>query len=154
MSEGEVAVPRAARPYQGQPAGLVTRTIAALVDGVIVLLLLLLGYGAVVLTIFILSPREFEFPELRLAVSLLSFWIVLVVYLTLSWWLSGRSFGALLMGLRVVDRHRGRAKLAVALARAVVCALFPVGLLWVAVNPANRSVQDILFGTSVLYDWR
>ena len=40
-----------------------------------------------------------------------------------------------------------------AVVRAVLCALFPLLLVWVAVNRHNRSVQDLVVGTSVIYDW-
>lgn len=154
MVGSDVTVPRGARPYQGRPAGLVSRFVAAAVDGVVVLLLLVLGYGGTALAALFLKPRSFQLPDLGPWFSLLAFWSVLVLYLTASWWLSGRSYGALLMGLRVVDRQRDRPGLVVAVGRALVCALFPVGLLWSAVSPQNRAVHDILFGTAVLYDWR
>ena len=38
--------------------------------------------------------------------------------------------------------------------RAVACVAFPLGLFWSAVSRRNASVQDLLFGTSVVYDWR
>ena len=41
----------------------------------------------------------------------------------------------------------------VALARAMFCAVFPLGLLWTAVSRENRSVADLLLRTSVVYDW-
>jgi hypothetical protein len=31
--------------------------------------------------------------------------------------------------------------------------LFPILLLWVAVSRQNRSVQDLVLRTSVVYDW-
>jgi hypothetical protein len=31
--------------------------------------------------------------------------------------------------------------------------VFPAGLLWCAVNARNRSLQDIVMRTSVVYDW-
>jgi hypothetical protein len=31
--------------------------------------------------------------------------------------------------------------------------VFPIGVLWVAVNRENRSVQDIVLRTSVVYEW-
>jgi hypothetical protein len=34
----------------------------------------------------------------------------------------------------------------------VVCTIFPIGLLWVLVSQENRSVQDVLLRTSVVYD--
>ena len=36
--------------------------------------------------------------------------------------------------------------------RAVLCTIFPIGLLWVLVSGENRSVQDLLLRTSVAYD--
>jgi uncharacterized RDD family membrane protein YckC len=57
------------------------------------------------------------------------------------------------MGLRVVGRHGHRLRVLVALARAAFCVVFPVGLLWCAINPGSRSVQDIILRTSVVYDW-
>jgi hypothetical protein len=35
----------------------------------------------------------------------------------------------------------------------VLCVVFPIGLLWVAVSQDNRSAQDILLRTTVVYDW-
>jgi uncharacterized RDD family membrane protein YckC len=154
MAHGDTTLPRGVRPYQGRPAGLVSRGAAALIDLAVVCLLLLLGYAALVVTVFVLNPRTFVFPEPRLVFGLLGFLVVLVVYLALSWWLTGRSFGSVVMGLRVVGRGGGDVRFAAAFGRAALCALFPVGLLWVAVSTSSRSVQDVLFGTAVLYDWR
>jgi len=30
---------------------------------------------------------------------------------------------------------------------------FPLGLAWVVVGRQNRSIQDVVLGTSVVYDW-
>jgi uncharacterized RDD family membrane protein YckC len=38
-------------------------------------------------------------------------------------------------------------------ARAVLYVLFPAGLLWVLVSRRNASLQDLLVGTVVVYDW-
>jgi uncharacterized RDD family membrane protein YckC len=132
----------------------VSRGIAAVIDGVVACLMLLLAYGAIAVAEFVLRPRDFQLPQFGLVFSLVSLLVVLVVYLALSWWVSGRSYGAVVMGLRVVARGGGGLGLGRAAARAVVCALVPVGLLWVAFSPRNRSLQDQLFGTSVVYDWR
>ena len=35
----------------------------------------------------------------------------------------------------------------------VLCVVFPIGLLWCVVSEENRSVQDLLLRTSVIYDW-
>ena len=56
-------------------------------------------------------------------------------------------------GLRVTDRSGGRLTLRRAFVRAVLCLAFPAGLLWILVSRRNASVQDLLVGTVVAYDW-
>jgi uncharacterized RDD family membrane protein YckC len=53
----------------------------------------------------------------------------------------------------VVNLHGGRLRVSVALLRAAFCVVFPVGLFWVAFSRENRSLQDIVFRTSVIHDW-
>lgn len=155
MTEGGVSpLPREARPYQGQRAGLVTRLVAATLDGVVVGLVLVAGYAGISGLLFLIDPRAFSFPEVSLVFSMASAFVVLVIYLTVAWWLSGRSYGCLVMGLRVVGRRGQRLRLPGALLRASLCAVFPAGLLWVAVSRENRSVADLLLRTSVVYDWQ
>jgi uncharacterized RDD family membrane protein YckC len=155
MAESGVSpIPTEARPYQGQRAGLVTRFVAAVIDGILVGLVLLLGYAGFAGLVFLIDPRTFTFPEMGLFLSLTSALVVLVVYLTVSWWISGRTYGSLVMGLRVVGYRGANMRLVGAFARAVFCTLFPIGLLWAAVNRENRSVQDVVLRTSVIYDWQ
>lgn len=155
MSESSVSpVPREARPYMGRRAGVVTRMIAAGVDGLVVILVLLLGYAAVAVTLFLVDPLGFTFPDIGLLFGMTWAFGVLVVYQALAWWLTGRTYGGLVMGLRVVNFRGRRLRLPGALLRSLFCALFPIGLLWVAINRENRSVQDMVLRTSVVYDWR
>ncbi len=155
MTEGGVSpVPRKARPYQGQRAGLVTRIVASTIDGLVVVATLLVGYAAVAGVLFLLDPRGFTVPDGSLILSLSAAFVVLVVYLTAAWSIGGRTYGCLVMGLRVVN-HRGETlHLVPALVRALACAVFPIGLLWCAVSKENRSLQDLLLRTSVVYDWQ
>jgi hypothetical protein len=37
--------------------------------------------------------------------------------------------------------------------RAAFCVAFAVGVFWVLVSSSNRSVQDVVLRTSVIYDW-
>ena len=155
MTESGVSpLPREARPYQGQRAGLVTRGVAAAIDGIVVGLVLLVGYAAWAVLLFLVDPRTFSFPDVGLIFSMAAAFLVLVVYLTLAWWLSGRSYGCLVMGLRVVNHRGDRLGLAGALVRALFCAVVPIGLVWVAVSRGNRSLQDVVLRTSVIYDWQ
>lgn len=154
--EGEVPVspvPREARPYQGQPAGLVTRTVAAVVDMLVVTGILLLGYAGLNALRFLVDPRGFRLTEPSPLLSLSTATVVAVVYLTVAWAITGRTYGCHVMGLRVVGRRGGRPHLLLALVRALLYVAFPIGLLWCAGSGTHRSVQDVVLRTSVVYDW-
>lgn len=154
MSEGGVSpIPREARPYQGQRAGLVTRLIASVIDAVVVGTLLLVGYLSLNGLLFMVDPTGFSFIDTSLLLSVTAALVVLVLYLTATWAATGRSYGCHVMGLRVVGRRGRRLRPVVAFLRAVLCAFFPIGLLWCAGSRSHRSVQDVLLRTSVVYDW-
>jgi uncharacterized RDD family membrane protein YckC len=152
-NNGISPLPREARPYQGQRAGLVSRLVAAVIDAAVVGLVLCLGYAGLAGLVFLISPRDFSFPDTNLILSLAAAFTVLVIYLTACWWFSGRSYGDLLMGLRVVNFQGHGLRLVGAFVRAVFCAFFPIGLLWIAFSRENRSAQDLVLRTSVVYDW-
>jgi uncharacterized RDD family membrane protein YckC len=80
--------------------------------------------------------------------------LVLIVYLTVWWATIGRTPGKHFVGLRIVTRHRDTPGVIRSFARAVICTVFPVGLLWVLVSGTDRAVHDLLVGTAVVYDWR
>lgn len=146
-------IPREARAYQGVRAGLATRGIACLIDGAVVGVILLFSYLGLVGILFLVDPRSFSFPDPSPLMSLTAAFIVSVLYLTASWWLVGRSYGAHVMGIRVVGGKQQRLGPLRALLRAGFCVAFPIGLLWCAVSPYRRSVQDAVLWTSVIYDW-
>jgi len=154
MNEGGVSpIPREARPYQGQPAGVVTRIAAAAIDAGVVAGVLFVSYCCLAAFLFLLDPRSFTFPDSSLLRSLTSAFVVLVVYLTVAWWTSGRTYGDLVLGLRVLNHNGRRLRLPGALLRAVFCAFVPIGLLWCAVSHEKRSLQDEFLRTRVVYDW-
>ena len=146
-------IPPEARPYQGQRAGIVTRSVAGVIDAVVVVTLLLGGYVAVNGLLFLLDPRGFEFTEAAPLLSVTAGLVVLVVYLATAWSITGRSYGCHVMGLRVVDSRGQRLRPHVALLRAVFCALLPIGLLLCAGGRKHSSLQDVVLRTSVIYDW-
>ncbi|BBZ78283.1 hypothetical protein MANY_36200 [Mycolicibacterium anyangense] len=133
-------------------AGIVSRGLAALVDIVVVVVTMGLLYLGLALTTLILRPTSFRFPAPNLIFSSAVTIGVSVLYLTVCWTLSGRTVGAVLLGVRVVGRGAELLTLPVAVLRAVACVLFPIGLLWVAVDRGRRSVQDIVLGSRVVYD--
>jgi uncharacterized RDD family membrane protein YckC len=133
-------------------AGIVSRGLAALVDMLVVLVTMGLLYLGLALTTLMINPTSFRFPAPNLIFSTAVTAVVSVLYLTACWTLSGRTLGAILLGIRVVDRSAERLGVAVAIARAVACVLFPIGLLWIAVDRQRRSIQDIALGSRVVYD--
>ena len=132
-------------------AGIATRALAALIDLGVVLLLLGALYAGLILVRLVYSPAGFSLPSLNAVFSTLVTFVVAVLYLTGCWTVSGCTAGAVVMGLRVVNRSGARVHLLVALLRAITCVLFPIGLVWVAIDRRRRSLHDIVFRTRVIY---
>jgi uncharacterized RDD family membrane protein YckC len=155
MPEHELsAIPKEARAFQGRRAGIVTRVAAAAIDTGLVALVLLGAYLGFAGLVFLLDPRGFSFPDAQPFRSLLVGAVVLGLYLSVAWAAGGRTYGSLLMGLRVVSGSGGRVGWARATLRAAFYVLFPIGLFWVVVDPRQRSVQDRVLATAVVYDWK
>jgi uncharacterized RDD family membrane protein YckC len=148
------AIPKEARAFQGHRAGIVTRTVAAAIDAALVALVLVAAYFGYAGLLFLVDPRRFTFPDTQLFASLLVAALVLGLYLTVAWAVSGRTYGNLLMGLRVVGVYGGDVGWVRAVLRAAFYVLFPIGLFWVVVDPRQRSIQDRVLATAVVYDWK
>jgi uncharacterized RDD family membrane protein YckC len=148
-----LSVPREARSFQGASAGVVTRLVAGIVDALVVALALAGSYAAWVALLFVLEPRSFRMPDPSLLWSVTLFIAYLVLYLTVAWWMAGRTIGDHLWGLRVTSRNGALLGIVRAFVRALTCALFPVGLLWCVVDRDRRSLHDLALRTSVVYDW-
>jgi uncharacterized RDD family membrane protein YckC len=146
-------VPRGLRSVQGHRAGIVTRVLAASVDLAVGILGVAFGYLAAVCVVFVIDPRSFTFIDVSFGVLFASLLGLLIVYFALAWATTGRTYGARLLGLRVVDAKGRRLRPGVALLRALLCVLVPLVLFWVVFSSQNRSAADILFRTSVVYDW-
>lgn len=147
-------VPREARPFQGQRAGIVTRLIAAALDACVIGIVLLGGYLGLVGLIFLLNPRSFSWPELGLVFSLAAAFVVAFVYFTAFWTLSGRTYGYLVMGLRVLGIGGRRLRFFGAALRAAFVVIVPIGIMWIPFSRDNKSLQDLFLGTRVVYDWQ
>jgi uncharacterized RDD family membrane protein YckC len=147
------AVPREARAFQGLHAGIVTRTVANAVDFAVVVCVLVAGYASWFAARFLIHPAQFSAPRPPYGAVLLAGGVVLLGYFTASWATTGRTYGDHLLGLRVVDSRGERMRWRLAVTRAALCVVFPLGLFWSVVSSTRRSVQDILLRTSVVYDW-
>ncbi|MET0844094.1 MAG: RDD family protein [Mycetocola sp.] len=153
MSAHVDPIPREARPFQGHRAGLVTRIAAAAIDLGIVIVALVVCYLGLTAFLFLFDPRNFTAPAPSPWLVYVAGCLLLIVYVGVSWMGSGRTYGNHVMGLRVVNRKGLRLHLLVSLVRAVLYVIFPIGLLWVLVSGHNRSLQDLVVRTSVIYDW-
>ena len=153
------AVPRAstfpegAAERQGLRAGVVTRVGAMVVDVLVVAALLAAAYLGFAGLRLLRDARAFTWPQPEVLEVAAVAEVVAVLMLTTAWASTGRTRGMRLMGLRLVGRSGGRVGPVKAFLRAVACVAFPLGLFWSAVSKRNASLQDLLFRTSVIYDW-
>jgi len=145
-------LPVAARALQGERAGFFTRTIAAVIDVVVVGAIMIGIWIGVWLFLLVFNPLvDYGMP--RPGYFVLGGYFLMWLYWTWTWTTSGRSLGQNLMGVRVLDRRGGRPNWKVAAVRSAFCVVFQVGILWILVSRRNRSVQDVVLRTSVVHDW-
>jgi uncharacterized RDD family membrane protein YckC len=102
---------------------------------------------------YLLTGPPFGVPGLRPWLSGPLGALLAVAYLAAGWTTTGRTPGKQLAGLRVVDRGGRLLRPGRAVLRALLCVLFPAGLLWVLVSRSNASLQDLVVRSAVLYDW-
>ncbi|MGB3484431.1 MAG: RDD family protein [Mycobacterium sp.] len=133
-------------------AGIVSRGLAAVIDLIVVLAFMGIFYVGLILSVLAFSPRAFSFPAPSLIFSTIGFGVVAAGYLAACWAVSGCTAGCVVMGLRVVGRGGSRLGWAAALLRGLACVLFPIGLAWAALDSNRRSLQDVAFGTRVIYN--
>ena len=153
MTAWSAALPAEVRRYQGRPAGLVSRGIAAVVDAGVAALGLAGCYAAWTALRFTVDPVGFTVAVPQRSDLVVTGTVVAAVYLTLCWTATGRTIGGQLLGLRVVDGRGRLPGVVLAAVRAGCCVVFPLGLLWVLVDVDRRSVPDVLLRTTVVYDW-
>ena len=146
-------VPREARRFQGDRAGFFTRLFAVGIDFAVVAVILTTLYVAWAVVDFAVNPTSFALPDLTFGLMLAAAALVSWGNFALAWATTGRTLGARVMGIRVVN-HRGQVmRPAGAAVRAAFCLGFMPGLFWVIVSNENRSLQDTVMRTSVIYDW-
>jgi uncharacterized RDD family membrane protein YckC len=148
-----LGLPAEVRPFQGRRAGVVSRSLAAGVDLAVVALVLIGLYLGLTALLILWSPRNADLPDVSRPTLVTVATLLAVTYLTASWTMTGRTYGDQLFALRVVDSRGAGLRLGRATTRALLCVIFPVGLLWAAVSRCRRSVADLALGTVVIYDW-
>jgi uncharacterized RDD family membrane protein YckC len=133
-------------------AGVVTRVLAAGVDVVAVALLAVGLDLAAAGARFVWSPVDFRWPRPAIGSSIVVLLAIGVLYLTVAWAMTGRTYGGRLLGLRLLSTRGELLGWTRAFLRALTCVLWPVGLLWSGISTVRSSLQDILFRTVVVYD--
>lgn len=133
-------------------AGVVTRLLAAGVDVVAVVLLTVLLDLAAAAVRFVWSPVDFRWPRPVTEIAVVVLLGVAVLYLTVAWATTGRTYGGRLLGLRVLSGRGALLGWTQSFLRAVASVLWPVGLLWSGISRTRSSLQDLVFRTVVVYD--
>ena len=146
--------PPVATAAQGQRAGVVTRTIVMVIDALIVVSVTAISYLGWSAVLFMIRPRTFSWPTPPDGAAYVAAYVLAVIYLTVSWATAGRTVGKRLLGVRVLGGSERLMGWVVAFLRANLCIFFPFTLFWSAFSRENRSVADLIFRTSVIYDWR
>ncbi|ASR35287.1 hypothetical protein BAY61_10090 [Prauserella marina] len=126
---------------------------AAIVDGLVVVVLLGMLYLAFAALGFLIDPTGFAFPVPGREALVLAWFVLAVLYLSVCWAGTARTVGDQLLGLRVLGARGFRLRWGQACVRALACVLFPWGLLWILAGRHRRSLQDLLLRTVVIYDW-
>ncbi len=142
-----------AKALQGHRAGFASRVVADVVDLGVAWLLGLSALLVAGVVRYLLAGPPFRLPVLPRWLDVTGGAAIAIGYLALNWAATGRSVGKQAVGLRVVDRVGRRLSLRRALARALLYVLMPAGLLWILASRRNASVQDLVLGTAVIYDW-
>ena len=148
----DYSIPEDAREFQGERAGFATRLLASCIDIAVIAFVMFSIWLAIEMIQLIFTPGV-EVDSPRAATLVVWGYVLMTLYWTGSWATTGRSIGARLMGVRVVNRKGDRLSWPVSLGRAVFSVGFPIGLGWAIVSRRNRSVQDVVLRTIVIYDW-
>lgn len=81
--------------------------------------------------------------------------LVFMAYCAAGWTLAGKTYGMMLLGLRVVTRDGSTPSALRSLARAAgywVSAIAMIGFAWIAIDRRNQGFHDKIAGTFVVYD--
>lgn len=143
-----------ARAAQGTRAGIVSRLIADGIDFGVLQVIFMAILVAIAVVRFLINRGGFEVSAPNPAVTVVSQWAIFAMYLGSGWSTTGRTIGKTVLGLRVIARDGTHLHTRNAFLRAVCCATFYPGVLWVAVSRKNLALHDIVARSEVVYDWR
>jgi uncharacterized RDD family membrane protein YckC len=139
-----------AAAWRDDYAGVVSRTVAYLVDVFVVGVLTIVGVAGAQLVTTVVGAGWRDLARAAAPVFLAAAPALFALYNVLFWGLAGRTPGMALLGLRVTSTAGRRVRWMAALVRALVLAYFPVGGLWCLVDRRRQAVHDKLARTLVV----
>jgi uncharacterized RDD family membrane protein YckC len=143
-----------ARGLQGKRAGIASRVTADAIDWGIVVAIYVGILLCIALAEYFVGSGKFDVPRPPAVVTLVSEWVIAVLYLTAGWTGHNRTVGKSVIGLRVVTNGGQPLRPRRAFFRALICAtLGAIALAWVIVSRRRAGIHDIAVRTSVVYDW-
>src|SRR3954451_12272294 len=141
----------AVEPVPVGAAGIASRTAANMIDFAVTASLLAGAYIGYATFRFLLRPRAFSFPAPSLLLVIIAGSVLSGLYLAVCGATTGRTYGDLVLGLRVITRGRDHLRPVTAILRAAACVLIPVGLAWSGIDRRRGCCQDILLRPPVFY---
>lgn len=144
--------------FRGDPAGIVSRAIAFIIDAIVISLAASITGYAISSVLNLLDLGGTRDPERFQGVIALGALLATIafVYFTAAFWLFGRTVGKLTFGLRVVRADGGRPHLGQAVVRTlgyVVSSFLMLGFIAIALSRQRRAWHDRLARTWCVYDW-
>jgi uncharacterized RDD family membrane protein YckC len=155
MSKMPVAKTSSAVDQYGDYAGSMTRLVAFVIDGFIIIALIVVTSAVIGLLGDFLRVSETTHRLLQLFTALAAISIH-AGYFILLWTLAGATVGKRIMGLVVVAKDGGTIRFGKALRRYVgyfISAILMLGYIWIIFDARRQGWHDKLAGTYVLYDW-
>lgn len=144
-----------ARAAQGQRAGFVSQAAAGALDAAWIMVVDFTALAAVGFLRFLVTGEKYRLPQPGPGWNAALVIVIGVLLLWSAWSGSGRAPGMGVIGLRVVGRDGRQLSSGRAFWRAVLGVLtLGLGILWVLVSKKNKSLYDVVCGSSVVYEWR
>jgi len=143
-----------AEELQGGRAGFVSRVAANGIDFLVVEVIYLAILFGIAVVRFLITRNDFEVQAPAIWLTVVSQWLIIVLYLGTNWSSTGRTIGKSVLGLCVETSAGTPLGPWRAFLRAGVCATVWAVLLWTFVSRRNLGLHDVLLRTQVVYLWR
>ncbi|BCJ45743.1 hypothetical protein GCM10010168_58370 [Actinoplanes ianthinogenes] len=131
-------------------AGLVSRTLAYLIDTFTVAIAAGIGVAALGAVASVIGTRAHDWAEVIVSGYLVFLPAVFAIYCALFWSLAGRTPGMAVLGVRVIRSDGRPVRWFAALVRGLLLAYLPILALWLLVDRRYQGLHDKIVRTSVI----